>query len=78
MAQMGFFDADKRLALLSAKGDPLEVIFAIVPWEHFRALIEEVVLTPDAAKKSRAGRKPIDCLVLFRMLILSIALQSVG
>ena len=26
MAQMGFFDADKRLAALSAKGDPLEAI----------------------------------------------------
>ena len=70
MAQLGFFDADKRLTLLSAKGDPLEMIFAIVPWEHFRALIEAVALTPDATKKSKAGRKPIDCLVLFRMLIL--------
>jgi len=70
MTQMGFFDADKRLALLSAKGDPLVMIFSIVPWEAFRAPIEAVVLTPDAAKKSKAGRKPIDCLVLFRMLIL--------
>ena len=26
MGQLGFFDADKRLAALSAKGDPLEAM----------------------------------------------------
>ena len=41
-----------------------------MPWEMFRADIEAVVLTPDEAKKSKAGRKPIDALVLFRMLVL--------
>ena len=49
MAQLGFFDADKRLAPLSAKGDPLEAIEGLVPWESFRAEIEAVVLTPEAA-----------------------------
>ena len=53
MAQLGFFDADKRLAALSAKGDPLEAIEALVPWESFRADIEAVVLTP-----RRRGRAP--------------------
>ena len=47
MGQLGFFDADKRLAALSAKGDPLEAIDRLVPWESFRADIEAVVLTPD-------------------------------
>src|SRR3979490_2621226 len=47
MAQLGFFDAEKRLAALSAKGDPLEAIDRLVPWESFRADIEAVVLTPD-------------------------------
>ena len=42
----------KRLAALSAKGDPLEAIDRLVPWERFRADIEAVVLTPDAVKKS--------------------------
>ena len=46
MAQLGFFDADRRLAALSAKGDPLEAI-RLVPWESFRADIEAVVLTPE-------------------------------
>ena len=70
MAQLGFLDADRRLAALSEKGDPLEAINAIVPWASFRADIEAVVLTPDEARKSKAGRKAIDALVLFRMLIL--------
>ncbi len=67
---MGFFDADNRLSMLSLKGDPLEAISKLVPWEMFRADIEAVVLTADEAKKSPAGRKPIDALMLFRMLVL--------
>ena len=35
MGQPGFFDADKRLAALSEKGDPLEAIASLVPWENF-------------------------------------------
>ncbi len=70
MAQIGFFDADKRLTGLSAKGDPLVGISALVPWESFRGDNEAVVLTADEAKKSLAGRKPIDAQVLFRMLVL--------
>ena len=60
----------KRLSALSLKGDPLDAILALVPWEKFRTDIETVVLTPEEAKKSTAGRKPIDALVMFRMLVL--------
>jgi IS5 family transposase len=70
MGQLGFFDADKRLAAISAKGDPLEMIDRVVPFESFRAEIEAVVLTPAEDKKSSAGRKPIDVIVMFRMLVL--------
>src|SRR6202166_2231626 len=70
MGQFGFFDADRRLAAITAKGDPLETIFTAVPWEEFRSDIAAVVLTPDDAKKSTAGRKPIDAIVMFRMLVL--------
>ena len=57
MGQLGFFDADRRLEALSARGDPLEAIDRLVPWETFRAEIEAVALTLDELKKS-AGRKP--------------------
>ena len=70
MGQLGFFDADKRLAALSAKGDPLEAIDRLVPWENFRADIEAVVLTPDEMRKSSAGRRPVDAIVMLRMLVL--------
>src|SRR3982074_515577 len=70
MGQFGLFDADKRLAALSAKGDPLEAIDRLGPWERFRGDIEAVVLTPDEMRKSSAGRKPLDAIVMFRMLVL--------
>jgi hypothetical protein len=43
-AALGFFDADKRLAAISSKGDPLETIDLGVPFESFPAEIEVVVL----------------------------------
>jgi hypothetical protein len=52
------------------RGDPLEAIDRLVPWESFRRDVEAVVLTPDELKKSSAGRKPVDAIVLFRMLVL--------
>jgi IS5 family transposase len=70
MGQFGFFDADRRLAAITAKGDPLEMIAGVVPFESFRAEIEAVVLRPVIDKKSSAGRKPIDVVVMFRMLVL--------
>ena len=70
MSQMGFFDADKRLSMLSLKGDPLEAISKLMPWEMFRADIESVVLPAEESRKSKAGRKPINALVLLRMLVL--------
>src|SRR5262249_10474130 len=39
MGQFGFFDADRRLAAITAKGDPLEMIARVVPFESFRAEI---------------------------------------
>ena len=58
-------------------GDPLEMIDRVVRFESFRAEIEAATLTPASKKKSNAGRKPIDVIVMFRMLVLQIALQSV-
>src|SRR5580692_2010023 len=60
MGQFGFFDADRRLAAITAKGDPLEMIARVVPFESFRVEIEAAVLTPVSEKKSNSGRKPID------------------
>ncbi len=71
MAQMGFFDLSDRYASLDAKKDPLIEIDAVVPWEEFRPALEQVWRKPDADRKSRAGRKPIDAVLMFKTLILS-------
>src|ERR1700680_1168189 len=76
MGQMGFYDLDKRLEAISAKGDPLELIKATVPWESFRAEIEAVTRAkPEerkrtAGRKPSAGRKPYDAILMFKILVL--------
>ena len=71
MAQMGFFDLSDRYASLDAKKDPLVEIDAVVPWEEFRPALEKVWRKPEAERKSRAGRKPMDAIVMFKTLVLS-------
>ena len=70
MGQMGFYDLDKRLEAISAKGDPLELIKATVPWESFRAEIEAVTRPKPEERKSTAGRKPYDAILMFKILVL--------
>ena len=70
MGQMGFYDLDKRLDVISGKGDPLELIKATVPWESFRAEIEAVTRAKPQERKSAAGRKAYDAILMFRILVL--------
>ncbi len=70
MAQPGFFDLERRLDALSAKGDPLETIKTTVPWEAFRADIEGVTGKEAKERKSSAGRKPYDAILKFKILVL--------
>ena len=70
MGQIGFYDLDKRLDAISAKGDPLEVINATVPFESFRPEIEAVVRLAPEARKSNAGRKPYDAVLMFKIVVL--------
>jgi len=71
MAQMGFFDLSDRYASLDTKKDPLVEIDAVVPWEELRPTLERVWRKPDADRKSRAGRKPMDAVLMFKTLVLS-------
>lgn len=71
MTQMGFFDLSDRYASLDAKKDPLVEINAVVPWEEFRPVLERVWRKPDAERKSRAGRKRMDAVLMFKTLVLS-------
>jgi transposase, IS5 family len=70
VGQLGFHDLDKRFEAISAKGDPLEALNGLIPFEGFRAEIEAVVrLTPEE-RKSKAGRKPFDAVMMFKVLVL--------
>jgi IS5 family transposase len=70
VGQLGFYDLDKRLEAISTKGDPLEALNAIVPFESFRAEIEAVVRLAPEERKSNAGRKPFDAVLMFKVLVL--------
>jgi IS5 family transposase len=72
MAQMGFFDLSDSYASLDAKKDPLLEIDAVLPWEEFRPALERNWRKPDTGRKSRAGRKSIDAVLMFKTLMLSV------
>jgi IS5 family transposase len=63
----GFFDMDERLKELSAKGDDLERLNALIDFEMFRCELEAAVPRSDRAK---GGRPPFDSVLMFKILIL--------
>lgn len=65
--QPGFFDTQERLQALSAAGDPLERLAAVVDFELFRPELEAALAR---AGRSRGGRPPYDAVLMFRVLIL--------
>ena len=67
VGQSGFFDVEDRLKQLSAKGDALERLSAVVDFELFRADLEHTVVRSD---RSRGGRPPFDHVLMFKVLIL--------
>jgi IS5 family transposase len=65
--QPGFFDVDDRRRWLSAAGDPLARLAAVVDFEAFRAELEAALGRSDRAK---GGRPPYDAVLRFRLLVL--------
>jgi transposase, IS5 family len=65
--QPGFFDGDERLEWLSAAGDPLERLAAVVDFELFRGELERALKRSDRAK---GGRPPYDAVLMFKVLVL--------
>ena len=67
MGQRGFWDEQNRVAKLQQKKPVLMRLSEAIPWESFRPLLEKGYAQD---RKSNAGRKRIDPLILFKMLIL--------
>jgi transposase, IS5 family len=65
--QPGLFDLEERLAGLSAKGDGLERLGAVVDFELFRPELERAVPRAD---RSQGGRPPFDHVLMFKVLVL--------
>ena len=65
--QSGFFDLDNRLQLLEKLGDPLPKLNRCVTWEDFRPILKRIREQP---RKSTAGRKPYDSILMFKILVL--------
>ena len=67
MKQLGFFDFDTRLQRIDKAGDPLTKINDTIDWEIFRPILQQA---RRKEKKSNAGAKGFDLILLFKILIL--------
>ena len=62
------FDDHFSAAHLSTMGNPLESISKVIDFEIFRSTLEARLL--NTSKKSNAGAKPFDVVMMFKILIL--------
>ena len=67
VVQRGFFDLDARYAALSAAGDPLEKLSALIDFEIFRPALDAALQRSDGSK---GGRPPMDAVMMFKTLVL--------
>ena len=67
MGQRGFWDDQQRVAKLQEKKPVLKRLADSIPWESFLSLLDKGYAHE---RKSNAGRKRIDPLILFKMLVL--------
>lgn len=67
MQQLSFLDFDIRLDRIKKAGDPLLQLEKVIDWELFRPTLDKARKKP---KKSNAGAKGFDVVMLFKILIL--------
>jgi transposase, IS5 family len=67
VGQTGFWDIEERQQNLGKKKDLLLKLNELISWDLFRPILEE---SRKKDRKNNAGRKAIDVILLFKMLIL--------
>lgn len=67
MKQAGMFEMDNRMGKIDANGNPLAKFKEVMDWEMFRPELERIRVK---ARKSNAGRKPYDAVLMFKVLVL--------
>jgi transposase, IS5 family len=65
--QLGFFDIATCTAKLTQMGDPLVALNTHIDWEAFRADLNRI---HQKSRKSNAGAKPHDVVLMFKVLVL--------
>ena len=60
-------DLTQRYQTLNQKHDFLNRLNETIPWQEFRPILEQIRHKP---RKSNAGRKPLDVVLMFKMLLL--------
>ena len=75
MKQAGLFDLMRRYESLDAACDPLVALGRLIPWETFRAGVLSAlqaagVRSTAATRKSAAGQRPFDEVMMFKVLVL--------
>lgn len=71
--QLSFADVateGRRRKLGEKRGRHLAMIGDLVPWEDFRPVLEAVWRKADGERKSAAGRKPWDAVLMFKAIVL--------
>lgn len=64
----GLFDDQDRLLELSKMKDPLEKLSSVIDWGELEVILSSVF---KSEKKSKAGRKAYDRLMMFKILVIS-------
>lgn len=67
--QPGFFDLAERYEALTAAGDPLERLAAVIDFELFRG---PLVAALRRSARGKGGRPPFDPVLMFRILVLQV------
>jgi hypothetical protein len=67
VGQRGFWDEQQRVTKLKEKKPVLRRLAKSIPWQSFRPLLDKGYVHE---RKRNAGRKRIDPLILFKMLVL--------
>ena len=62
------FEEEFTVEALSKMGNPLERLSSLVDFEMFRQILEDALLTKEC--KTPAGRKPIDVVLMFKVIFL--------
>jgi len=68
VGRVGLYDKDETSAKLSKLGNPLEKLGKVIDFEMFRSELEANML--NHAKTSKAGQKPYDVVLMFKIILL--------